>query len=416
MQVRALRLALGACAVLALGAAAAAQDVRPRGRHRLGPAWVTLRLQLKQAGVDTNVFQTLVNPVRDEEIVTGVQGDGVLPVGRRLELRGSGFVEHHAYRRQGEQGSTDFYGEGRVQLELGPLQLMGGGSGGQFTERFSIDIDERVPRQEKLGYAGAVWSLSHRWSLTARATGAVVTFSPGSFRLGGDIKEALDRNTLTATGQLRHTLTPRTTLVVSADVLEDRFTSQPPDLPRVRRSYRYLGGLELGERARVSGKLLAGVRQFPGTLEQGSPPYTGPTVACDLTLPLGHNAHLQFQGLRDVLYASSLVELGELHYRNAFVYGRYWGEAFLPLTQGGLATQLSVGFETADYLLPHPYLQPGFFADRVDHRFTAGAGLTQRLGSTLRVGGHVFWARRVSTLALFSYDGLRYGVSAELIP
>jgi len=422
MRVKPMRLPVFAAALLALPVGAGAQDADAReegarrGRHRLGPAWVTLRLQLKNAGVETNVFQTFTDPVRDEVVVLGAQGDGVLPVGRRLEITGSGFVEQHHYRREGEERSTDFHGEGRIELDLGALELFGGGGGGQFTQRFSIDVDDRLPRQEKRAHAGAVLDLTSRLSVTAQAAGEVITFSAGTFRLGGNVKEAMDRNTLTATGQLRHTLTPRTSVVLSADVLEDRFISQPPHLPRVRRSYRYLGGLEFGERAVVSGRVLVGMRHFPGTLAQGSPPYKGPIGTADLTLPVGHAARLRFQGLRDVLYASSLVEVGDVRYRNAFIYQRYWGEAFLPLSPQGLATVLTAGFEEAQYLLPYPYLSDFRLEDRVDHRFTLGAGLVQRLGDTVRIGGHVFWSRRVSTLPFFSYEGWRYGLSAEVVP
>jgi hypothetical protein len=409
-------LAMAALAVWA-PVSVAGQDaaVKP-GRHQVGPAWVTLRLQLRNAGVDTNVFQTLVDPVRDQVIVLAAQGEGVLPIGRRLTLSGTGFVAQHHFQREGDENATDFHGEGRLELRLGALSLFGGGGGGQFTQRFSIDVDERLPRQEREAYAGATLALTGRLSLTGRAQSEVLTFAAGTFRLGGDVKEAMDRNTLTATGELRYALTPRTSLLAAADALEDRFFSQPPSMPRVRRSYRVLAGLELGQTAIVSGRLLAGMREFPGTLEQGSPPYTGPVVQADLTLPLGRRAHLRLQGVRDVLYASSLVEVGSLRYRNAFVYQRFWGEAFLPLSPRGLATVLSCGVETADYLLPHPYLRPTLLADRVDRRFSAGASLLQRIGDAARVGGHVSWDRRVSSLPLFSYEGLRYGVTAEILP
>jgi hypothetical protein len=422
MQVRPERAIPVVLAWLSLTAVAVAQDLAGQdrgvrsGRHRVGPAQVTIRLQLRNAGVDTNVFQSLVDPVRDEVVVLALQGDGVLPIGHRLVVNGSGFVEQNHYQRIGDQSATDFFGQGRAELELGAVQLFGGGSGGQFTQRFSIDVDERLTRQEKLGYAGAVLRLTRRLSFTGKASGEVLTFAPAAFRLGGDVKEAMDRNTLTASGELRQTLTPRTTLVVAGDVLEDRFFSQPPPLPNVRRSYRVLGGLELNERAKVSGRLLVGMREFPGTLAQGSPPYTGPIMTADLTLPLGRVASLRLQGLRDVLYASSLVEVGHLRYRNAFIYERALGEAFLPLFPKGPAAVLSAGFEQADYLLPYPTLSPYRLADRVDHRFTAGAGLVQRLGDRVRVGGHVLWARRVSSIPYFSYEDVRYGLNAEIVP
>jgi hypothetical protein len=376
---------------------------------------LTFRLQLKNAGIDTNVFQTFQDPVRDAVVVLSPRVDGVVPVGRRLRITGFGLLERSYYRRQGQERSTDFYGEGRADLDLGSLHLFGGGGGGRFTQRFSLDVDERLPRHEKRAHAGATLSLSRRLSVTGQAATEVLTFARGVFRLGGDVKEAMDRNTLTATGQVRFALTPRTSLVASADALEDRFFSQPVGMPRRRRSHRYLGGLEFGERAVVTGRVLAGVREFPGTLAEGSPPYRGPVLAADLAFSVRQRARLRLVGERDVLYASSLVDLGTVRYRNAFVFRRYLGEAALdlPLRLVGL---LSAGFEEAQYLLPYPYPDAFLLADRLDHRWTAGIGLQRRFGSSVRAGGHISWARRASSIPYFSYEGLRYGLTAEIVP
>jgi hypothetical protein len=401
---------------LALPAGLSAAETRKRpGRYRLGPVYVTPHLQLKNAGVDTNVFQTLVRPTRDEVVVLSPRVEGAMPVGRRLRLTGLGLLEMNYYRRQGEERSNDFYGEGRSELDLGPFTFFGGGGGGQFTQRFSIDVDERLKRQEKHGYAGATWRLTRRLSATAQGRRERLTFAPGRFRLGGEVKASLDRDTLAGTGQLRFALTPRTTFVASAEALEDRFFSQPLGGPRERESYRYLAGFELNPRALFSGKLMAGLRDFPGTLAQGSPPYRGPILSADLTLPLRPRARLHGIAERDVLYASSLVDVGPLRYRNAFVFTRYNGEVLMDLPLGllGLA---SAGFEQSRYLLPYPYPNRTVLADRVDHRYSAGFTLVRRFGETLRLGGHVNWARRVSSLPLFSYEGLRYGVTAEIVP
>jgi hypothetical protein len=409
---------LSAAALLALAAASArAEEPRARpGRYRLGPMWLTPRVQLTDAGVDTNVFQTRHAPTRDAVAVVRPRVDGAMALGRRLRLSGHGFLDLNYYRRQGEERSTDFYGEGDAALDLGPFVLLGGGGGGQFSQRFSIDVDERLPRQEKHGYAGLRWQPSRRVSATVTGRGEVFTFAPGTLRLGGAIKEAMDRNTLTGTLELRYALTGKTTALAVGEEREDRFFSQPLDTPRRdRRSRRYLAGFELGARAAVSGKLLAGVRDHPGTLADGSPAYRGPVLTADLTLPVGERVRLRGVGERDLRYASSLVAVDRLRYRNAFVSARYEGQALvdLPLRLVALA---SAGYEDARYLLPYPYPDASRLADRRDHRYTAGVGLSRRFGESVRIGGHLSWARRVSTLPLFSYEGLRYGLDAEVLP
>jgi len=176
----------GAALLLALGSAPArSEEVRARpGKYRVGPFWLTPRVQLRDAGVDTNVFQTRDQPTRDAVAVVRPRVDGSMEVGRRLRATGFGYLDLNHYRRQGEEGSTDFYGEGDATLDLGPFVLLGGGGGGQFSQRFSIDVDERLPRQEKHAYAGLRWQPSRRVSATATGRGEVFTFAPGTLRLG----------------------------------------------------------------------------------------------------------------------------------------------------------------------------------------------------------------------------------------
>ena len=86
----------------------------------------------------------------------------------------------------------------------------------------------------------------------------------------------------------------------------------------------------------------------------------------------------------------------------------------LPLGLLGLA---SAGFEQSRYLLPYPYPdrhRPG--RPRGPPLHAPASALVRRFGESLRLGGHVNWARRVSSLPLFSYEGLRYGLTAEIVP
>ncbi|HET9314315.1 MAG TPA: outer membrane beta-barrel protein [Vicinamibacteria bacterium] len=411
--VRALGVAVG---LLALAASASAQERKKPGRYKVGPLYVTPRLEVRNAGVDTNVFQTLTDEVRDTVLIVSPRLDGGMVVGRRLRLSGYGLLDLNYYRTQGNEGSTDFFGGGDAELDLGPFMLLGGGGGGQASQRFSIDIDERLLRQEKYAYGGIAWRARERLSFRVVGRTEVVKFAPGVFRLGGFVQEAMDRNTLSARGEVRYALTNRTALLASAEGFEDRFFSQPTDSPhRVRDSFRYLAGFEFERPALLSGRLLAGVRDFSGPLAQGSPSYTGPAILADLVLPIRNRARLHGSALRDVRHASSLVDIDDLRYRNAFVASSYQGDMSfdLPLELVGI---VSGGFEEARYLLPYPFPDPHHLAKRTDHRWTAGAGLLRRFGDQVRVGGHVDWARRVSTIPFFSYQGLRFGLTAEVLP
>jgi hypothetical protein len=414
-------LKLAAVAALAVGLPAvpgtAQEPRRPSGRYRVGALELTPRLVLKNAGVDTNVFHTLQDPVRDQVVVFGPRLDGALRVGRRLRATGTTWVDFNYFHREDDESSTDFYGGGDVSWTFPHFDLFGGGGGGQFTQRFSIDVDERLLRQEKRAHAGATWRITSRLGLTGQWTGEVVTFAPAAFRLGGSVKESLDRNTLIGAGQIRYDLTNRTRFVLSGEALEDRFFSQRGPNPRTRRSYRGLAGFEVAEstfRRTPSGKLLFGVRDFPET-SGGSPTYRGPVAVVALAMPLGRLGLWRLDAERDVRFASSLVDLGSVRYRNAFVYERFQAEqqVALPLRVVGV---WAGGFEQARYLFPYPYLSRSFLAHRVDHRWMGRVALARSFGRSMRLGGHVVWTRRVSSLPLFSYEGLTYGLTAEVTP
>ncbi len=68
---------------LAAAQPAGADDPRTQARNHLGPLYLTPALQLRNIGVDTNVFNTSVNPKSDFTFTVGPQADVWLPIGRR---------------------------------------------------------------------------------------------------------------------------------------------------------------------------------------------------------------------------------------------------------------------------------------------------------------------------------------------
>jgi hypothetical protein len=396
----------------AVPAIAAEREKKKRpGRFRVGPIYLTPKLQLKNAGVDTNVFNQRTDEIADTSVVLSPTVLAAWPIGRRLRLTGESHVDLNYFRRQSSERSTDFGGEGRAEVDVSRFTFFGAGGGGQSRQRFSIDVDQRVLRHERWASTGVTIAATRRVSATIFGTGHVYEY--GSFLVRGvNIKENLDRNDLTGTAQIRYVLSRRTTLVGSADAIEDRFLQQPRAISRVSRSYRYLGGFEFGEKALIRGKLLAGIREFPAS--PSAPSYRGPALATSLTLPLLHYGLGTILAERDIYFAfTPTTRLGGDRSRNTYVSTRFSGEAavVLPFALFGRA---NFGFEEAKYLLP--YLVEGAFDRRVDHLWTAGASVLRSFRAGIRIGGTVQWGRRVSSFPAFSYEGLRYGVQAELVP
>src|SRR5436309_4663766 len=162
----------------ALPASAAEREKKKRpGRFRVGPVYLTPKLQLKNAGVDTNVFNQRTGEVPDNSVVLSPTMLAAWPVGRRLRLTGEGHVDLNYFRRQTDERSTDFGGEGRAEVDIGPFTLFGAGGGGQSRQRFSIDLDQRVLRHERWGSTGFTVTPTRRVSATVLGTGRVYEYA-----------------------------------------------------------------------------------------------------------------------------------------------------------------------------------------------------------------------------------------------
>lgn len=380
------------------------------GKYKIGPLYLTPRLELKNAGVDTNVFNSPSGAVPDTSIVLSPSLAGALPIGQRLRFTGKGYLDLNYFRRKGSERSTDFAGEGRGELDFGPFTFFGGGGGGQFKQRFSIDLDERLLRQEKWATTGFDLRLTDTVSATLSGAGHSYAFGPSSSG-GSSVQRALDRNQLTGTAQLRYALTSQTTLLASAEAIEDRFSRETVVASRRARSVRYLGGFEFGERAILSGTILAGVRRLPAG--QGAPSYRAVALAVSTSVPLWRLGRLAAAAERDVLFSASSSGTGSDLLRNSYLSTVLRAEMVVELPFD-LIGRGSVGLQEAKHLLPYQLGDSRY--RRVDHLWTGGVSILRAFGDAIRIGAALSWGRRVSNFPGSSYQGFRYGLQAELVP
>ncbi len=400
-----------------LGAAPAAsaqynKTEPPKTRFRAGPVRFNPRLELRNAGRDSNALLDPTNPVEDTSIVVRGTVEGFMPVRSRLRLYGEGWLDWSYFATFDTERSWDPGGQGHAELDLGPFTLVGGGGGYQARQLYSIDIDQRILRQERWVNGGGEWRLTRRFLVSGGAEHREFRYDPTAGGGGSTAAATLNRNNLTGTLALRYKLTSMTTAVATAQVLEDKFQLSAPGLDTTR-SFRYLGGLEFGKTALVNGRFLAGVRDFPASSAGSLPSYSGLALVGELAWPILTRLRLVGTAQRDVYVASVPVRTAEERARNSYVLTSLEGaaEIDLPLALIGRAT---LGFSEANYILP--WMVEGVPFDRVEHLYTAGATLLRRFSDNVRIGGTVTYYRRLSTIPFNSYDRWIYGVSAEVVP
>ena len=343
--------------------------------------------QLRLAsGIDTNVFQTLARP--DPRRGTGAEpapgrGAARRPAAAHLGLRRSSTSSTSGARTT--SGPPTSTARARPELDLGRLDSLRRRRR-RPVHAAVLDRRRRAPQApgEDALTPGSPGGSAGKLSLTARGRDEVVTFAPGEFRLGGDIKEAMDRNTLARDAASSATRSRRrTTLLGSAGSARGPLLQPAGRTSRASgESYRYLGGFEFGgPRAAVDRPAAGGAAATsPGPLAEGSPPYRGPSSRPTLALPLAQRA----RGCRVLRRTRRVLRVepgggGALRYRNAFIYERLLGEATFDLPLDLLGSCSCAASRRPAICFPIRIPDHFHLATRVDHRWTGGLGLAPPL-------------------------------------
>lgn len=405
---------------LAAGAAAPARaqfwpeltDKQKKGRLRLGPFALTPRLELRNAGVDTNVFVTSTNPVEDTSIVLRGSSDVFLPLGRRFRVAGTGWLDFNYFASESDQRSTDPGIQGRFEADAWRLTFVAGGGAFNSRQLYSTDIDERVKRNEEWVNLGFRLRLTSQFRAEAGVEDHSYRWNPEPDQ-DQTVKDQLDRDSVVYKGALRYRLTPLTDLVASAEKIDDTFRVAPPGRAKTT-SYRYLAGFEFGEKAFLTGRFVGGVRDIPEDASGSVVPYTGPAFQAAISAPFLQRFRLNLSYDRDVYYSATGGVLTETIVRNTYTYGRLNGNLDIdaPLE---LVLRLTGGYENAHYLRPFPVPGEGLI-DRNDQVYLAGASLLRRIGENALIGITALHSWRESNYPGGTYNRWQYGLQGYVNP
>jgi hypothetical protein len=391
--------------------AALSEEAAPRpGRYKVGPLWLTPKIDLKGAGRDTNVYNSETDPIADAAAILSPSLEVAWPVGRRLRLTGLGFVNVNWYREQGSERSVDRGGSLRSEVDFGPATVFGSASRGTYKRRFTIDLDERVSYLESSASVGARFRLASR--VTASAAVDAGRFDLQDPASAPAVARSLDRDTRTFRLEGRYALTPRTTLVGTGEWIRDYFDQAIGSASSDVDSGRYLGGFEFKSKS-LAGRVLGGVRVFPMSPEAGAPAYTGPALVLGLGFPLGTRARLGLESEREVYYAARPTFEDGVPVRNSYVSWRSRAELPVELP-GDLLLRGLLGYESADYVLP--YSDPLRPVEDTSRRWTYGGALLRVFSERFRIGGGVTWEHRLDHSVTPPYHGARWGLQAEVAP
>ncbi len=277
----------------------------------------------------------------------------------------------------------------------------------QGRDRFDIEIDERLLRRERRANLAGKLLLTRKLSALARGSVYRQELLEGTLAT----RQALNREEVSGVAELGYALTPRTSVAASSTLIEDRFFGVGVLGVRRARSSRHLLGMDFSEKAALKGWFRAGVRSVPTIGGPDGRQFTTLAAAGRLLLPL-QTARLELSGERDFFYSGE-APAGVEAARSGYVLQRVRLDVTreLPFDLIGV---VAIERGRSRHLLPG--IHDGVYVRRGDNQIALSASVLARVRQTLKTGATIGWTQRRSNAPLASYEGLRYGLTAEWRP
>jgi hypothetical protein len=213
-------------AVFATLSQAYAQEPAKEGRFITGPLAWTPMLELRDAGVDSNVFNTPTDPKEDATASARSHVDSVLTLGL-LRATTDGSLEYNYFERYTSQRGLNRRVATHVEIPALRFSPNVSASWARLKERSGNEIDIRTPHTD-LAYTGGIQArLTSALSIIATAGREKSTYDPGVTFHDVDIARQLNRETILAKVTARLALTPLTSFSIDATAAHDGFPFRP---------------------------------------------------------------------------------------------------------------------------------------------------------------------------------------------
>lgn len=244
--------------LLAAGTPATAQDPSSGAAITAGPVRLMPRLEIKEVGIDDNVFNDAENPQEDFTATMTPRLNLEMRFGS-AQLTSGTFVDFVYFRTFADQRSINRGAEARFGLVEGLLRPFVAGSLIDTRERLNAEIDARARRRQATYGGGLGVAFTTRTTITLSARRATREFADDAAFRNVDLGRSLDLQTDTYEASLAVALTPLTTWLLTAGVDRDRFTE---DARRDADAQRIVTGFAFDPTALVSGRAVVGYRRF----------------------------------------------------------------------------------------------------------------------------------------------------------
>jgi hypothetical protein len=383
-------------------------EVRQDDRMHFGPLYAKPVLQVKELGIDNNVFNTYGEQVSDFTLTFAPKMDWSVPVAKRALLQATTAADLVWYAQYASERTIDPQLDFRGQMFFRRLTLFAGRDYLNTRQRPNQEIDIRARHVDEGLKAG--FDVSVTPELSVRVTGQRLStrYDATTEYDNTSLQRTLNRDTNGVEIKSLYRLSALTSIGARFDDLQDRFPMQPA---RNSDSVRLMPGVEFKPRALISGAAYVGYRRFTPLDTAVLPDFNGLVAQLGLSYTLLGATTFGVTYNRDLTYSYDELQ--------PFFIDDSVGAS----VRRALGRRFDVLFSADRHAYEYQNLkrpEPPAGADasqitvplRVDTTWNYAASLGCRVGRDGRIGAGVSYWRRDSTTRVFrAYDNLRVGTT-----
>ena len=273
-----------------------------RAPWHFGPFIVQPSLVLANAGVDSNVFYSPTDPIRDFTLTAGPAATIYIPLARRLVLTAFGSPQYVWYSKTERERTWNYYTNGAAQLNLKNLFFSLDGVYSDARERWNTEIDIR-PRRKQAGYGASVL-VKVAWKTSFAVGYRTSKYDYASLDVGGfDIRQRLNRRESYGNLSVYYQVSTLNRFFIDAEYGRYGFEFAQTAAISDSRSAAAYAGFEfspLGPRLR--GRVRVGYKKFD-VLNPALPDYQGLVGDTQFSLRVSNPLAIRASYVRDVFFS-----------------------------------------------------------------------------------------------------------------
>ena len=383
-------------------------EVRQNSRLHMGPLYAKPTLQLKELGIDNNVFNTYGDQQQSDFTFTFVpRMDLSLPVAKRALFQASTAADLVYYAKYAGERSVDPQLNLQGQVFFRRITLFGEHDYVNTRQRPNQEIDVRARHIDQMLTAGADVAVTPELSVRVAGHQLSTRYDDAAEYDNTSLQRTLNRDTDGLEIKTRYRLTPLTSLAVRYDNLRDRFPMSPG---RNSDSFKVMPGVEFKPRALISGNAYVGYRKFTPLDPAVLPDFNGLVAQLGLSYTLLGATTFGVSYNRDLTYSYDELQPFFVDDSVGASVRRALGQRF-----DALFSADRHAYEYKDLIESKTATvvdTPRIDAPRVDTTWNYSASLGYRVGRDGRVAvGVSYWHRDSTTRIFRAYDNLRVGTT-----